>query len=144
MSRLLITTNSPYGETYGYSRAVVDGGFVFVAGTTGYDLSTMEMPEDAAAQTRNAMSTIGLALSEAGSDLSQVVRATYFVTRREDIEVVLREAASCLRSVRPATTLVVVSSLLHLEMKIEIEVTARVHDRDRSDRAPARVVSKPN
>jgi enamine deaminase RidA (YjgF/YER057c/UK114 family) len=125
MARRLITTNSPFGEKYGYSRAVVDGGFIFVAGTTGYDLSTMQIPDDVEAQTRNAFSTITSALEEAGSDLSNVVRATYFITHRDYIDTVLRAASSFFCSIRPATTLVVVSSLLHLEMKVEIEVTAR-------------------
>ena len=125
MPRSLITTNSPYGEKYGYSRAVVDGGFVFVAGTTGYELSTMEIPDDVETQTRNALSTISAALEEAGSDLANVVRATYFVTGRDCMETVLRVSSSYFYSIRPATTLVMVSGLLHLEMKVEIEVTAR-------------------
>lgn len=125
MPRSLITTNSPFGEKYGYSRAVVDGGFVFVAGTTGYELSTMEIPDDVETQTRNALTTISAALLEAGSDLANVVRATYFVTGRDYMETVLRVSSSYFYSIRPATTLVMVSGLLHLEMKVEIEVTAR-------------------
>ena len=66
MSRRLISTGSPFEKTAGYSRAVVDGDFAFVAGTTGYDYITMTMPSDVTSQTRNCFKTIEAALKEAG------------------------------------------------------------------------------
>ncbi len=66
MSVRHISTGSPFEEKIGYSRAVVADGWVFVAGTTGYDYATMTMPEDVAAQCRNTLTTIGKALDEAG------------------------------------------------------------------------------
>jgi hypothetical protein len=73
--RRLISTGSPFEASAGYSRAVVDGDFCFVAGTTGYDYTTMQMPEDVGEQTRNCFRTIGRALDEAGFGLTDVVRA---------------------------------------------------------------------
>ncbi|MFZ5732918.1 MAG: Rid family hydrolase, partial [Pseudomonadota bacterium] len=66
MSRRLISSGSPFEKVAGYSRAVVDGDFCFVAGTTGYDYSTMSMPADVTSQTRNCFKTIEGALKEAG------------------------------------------------------------------------------
>ena len=65
MSRRLISTGSPFEKTAGYSRAVVDGDFAFVAGTTGYDYSTMTMPADVTSQSRNCFKTTATALQEA-------------------------------------------------------------------------------
>lgn len=129
MSRRLIGSGSPFEAAYGYSRAVVDGGFVFVAGTTGYDYAAMTMPEDVAAQTEACWRTIASVLSEAGSGLERIVRATYFVTDRTDADAVLAVCGHVLAEVRPAATLLVVSGLLRPEMKVEIEVTATVDRR---------------
>ena len=76
MPRRLISTGSPFEKAFGYSRAVVQDPFVFVAGTTGYDYATMALPEGAAEQARNCWRTIGAALGEAGASLADVVRAT--------------------------------------------------------------------
>ncbi|TXN64209.1 RidA family protein [Methylobacterium sp. WL6] len=124
MSRRLISSGSPFEAAYGYSRAVVTGGFVFVAGTTGYDYATMTMPEEAAAQAEACWRTIASVLAEAGSGLERIVRATYYVTDRADAEAVLAVCGRVLVQVRPAATLLVVAGLLRPEMKLEIEVTA--------------------
>ncbi len=129
MSRSLISTGSPFETAYGYSRAVVDGDLIFVAGTTGYDYATMAMPEDAAEQTRNIFRTIGLTLSSAGSSLEQILRCQYFVTDRAYCEPVLTVCGEVLGSIRPAAGIYVISGLLRPEMKVEIEVTARLLDR---------------
>ncbi|GJD44079.1 Putative aminoacrylate peracid reductase RutC [Methylobacterium cerastii] len=126
MTRRLIGSGSPFEAAYGYSRAVIDGGFVFVAGTTGYDYATMTMPEDAAAQAEACWRTIADVLAEAGSGLGRIVRATYLVTDRADAEAVLAVCGRVLAEVRPAATLQVVAGLLRAEMKVEIEVTATV------------------
>lgn len=124
MPRRLITTGSPYERQAGYSRAVVDGDFCFVAGTTGYDYATMTMPDDVAAQTRNAFATVARALDEAGFGLTDIVRATYYVIRRADADAVLTVCGEVLSNIRPAATILVVAGLLRPEMKVEIEVTA--------------------
>jgi enamine deaminase RidA (YjgF/YER057c/UK114 family) len=124
MPRRLISTGSPFERTAGYSRAVVEGDFCFVAGTTGYDYATMAMPEAIEEQTRNCFRTIARALSEAGFALADVVRATYYVTGRADADRVLPICGEFLANIRPAATLLIVAGLLKPEMKVEIEVTA--------------------
>src|ERR1700745_2440359 len=80
MSRRLISTGSPFEKAGGYSRAVVDGDFCFVAGTTGYDYSTMTIPEDVKSQSRNCFKTIEAVLKEGGFAMADIVRATYYIT----------------------------------------------------------------
>jgi enamine deaminase RidA (YjgF/YER057c/UK114 family) len=111
-------------RAYGYSRAVVQGPWVFLAGTTGYDYAAMAMPEDPAEQARNIWRTIASALAEAGAELSDIVRATTYVTDPAHAEPVLQVCGEVLREIRPAATLLVVAGLLRPEMKVEIEVTA--------------------
>jgi enamine deaminase RidA (YjgF/YER057c/UK114 family) len=126
MTRRLISSGSPFETRFGYSRAVVDGDFVFVAGTTGYDYTTMTLPEDAADQARNIFRTIAAVLKDAGSDMSHIVRAQYFVTSPAYCEPVLAVCGEVLSSIRPAAGIYVISQLLKPEMKVEIEVTARI------------------
>jgi enamine deaminase RidA (YjgF/YER057c/UK114 family) len=117
MPRRLISTGSPFETAFGYSRAVVQEPFVFVAGTTGYDYATMTLPEGAAEQARNCWRTIAAALAD-------VVRATYYVTDAADAEPVLRVCGEVLAEIRLASTMLIVAGLLRPEMKVEIEVTA--------------------
>jgi enamine deaminase RidA (YjgF/YER057c/UK114 family) len=124
MTRRLLSTGSPMEKAYGYSRAVVQGPWVFVAGTTGYDYATMTMPEDPAEQARNCWRTVASVLRDAGADLTDVVRATYYVTDPGHAEPLLNVCGEVLRDIRPAATLLVVAGLLRPEMKVEIEVTA--------------------
>jgi enamine deaminase RidA (YjgF/YER057c/UK114 family) len=125
MPRRLISTGSPFEKTAGYSRAVVDGDFVFVSGTTGYDYSTMTMPADVAAQARNCFGTIGKVLTDAGFGMADIVRAIYYITDVKDADAVFAACGEYLGEIRPAATLLVVAALLKPEMKIEIEVTAK-------------------
>ena len=125
MSRRLISTGSPFEKTAGYSRAVVDGDFCFVAGTTGYDYATMTMPADVTSQSRNCFKTIAAALQEAGFAMADIVRATYYITDVKDADAHFVVCGEVLGDIRPAATLLVVASLLKPEMKIEIEVTAK-------------------
>jgi len=123
MTRTLISSGSPFEKQVGYSRAVVDGDWAFVAGTTGYDPETRTMPETAAEQARNALSVIGNALATEGFTLADVVRATYYFTDAaywDEVGPVLGEAFG---EIRPAATALVVG-LVKPEMKVEIEVTA--------------------
>ena len=124
--RRLISTGSPFEQAFGYSRAVIDGDLVFVSGTTGYDYVTMALPEDVAEQTRNIFRTLDAVLTEAGSSLARVVRAQYFVTDRACCEPVLGVCGEIFREIRPAASIYIVAGLLKPEMKVEIEVTARL------------------
>lgn len=124
MTRKLISTGSPFEKVAGYSRAVVDGDWCFVSGTTGYDYAAMAMPESVEAQTRNAMGTIAKALAEGGFDLKDVVRATYYVTDAAMMDVVFPIVGEYFAEIRPAASMVV-CGLVKPEMKVEIEVTAK-------------------
>ena len=125
MSRRLISTGSPFEKTAGYSRAVIDGDFAFVAGTTGYDYATMTMPADITSQARNCFKTIEATLKDGGFTLADIVRATYYVTEASSADAVLAVCGETLGDIRPAATILVVAGLLKPEMKVEIEVTAK-------------------
>lgn len=121
--RKLISTGSPFEKTAGYSRAVVQGDWCFVSGTTGYDYATMVMPDSVEEQTRNCLATIAKALEEGGFSLSDVVRAHYYITDRTFVDRVFPILGEAFGDIRPAATMVV-CGLNRPEMKIEIEVTA--------------------
>jgi enamine deaminase RidA (YjgF/YER057c/UK114 family) len=125
MPRRLISTGSPFEQTAGYSRAVVDGDFAFVAGTTGYDYVTMTMPPDVTSQTRNCFKTIEAALTDGGFAMADVVRAAYYIIDAGDADAVLAVCGENLGEIRPAATILVVAGLYKPEMKVEIEVTAK-------------------
>jgi enamine deaminase RidA (YjgF/YER057c/UK114 family) len=124
MTRRLITSGSRFEADIGYSRAVVDGDWIFVSGTTGYDYRAMSIDPDVVVQARQALRNIEAALAEAGASLADVVRVRYLLPAAGDFEPcwpVLREAFA---DIRPAATMMVVG-LADPAMKIEIEVTAR-------------------
>lgn len=123
-NRKLISSGSPFEQAYGYSRAVIQGEWVFVAGTTGYDYTSMVMPESASGQARQCWVTIADVLTRAGSSLNDIVRCHYYVTDALYAEPVLEVCGEVLGLIRPAATIVIVSGLLKPEMKVEIEVTA--------------------
>lgn len=122
--RQLITSGSTFEEQIGYSRAVVDGEWVFVSGTTGFDYATMTISDDVIEQARQCLRNIEAALAEAGASIADVVRVRYLLPDRDDFEPcwpVLREAFG---DVRPAATMLQ-CGLSDPRMRIEIEVTAR-------------------
>lgn len=121
--RTLISTGSPFERTAGYSRAVVEGDWCFVSGTTGYDYATMTMPESVEDQTRNCLATIGKALADGGFAFVDVVRAHYYVTDAAYADLVFPILGETFGDIRPAATMIV-CDLIKPEMKIEIEVTA--------------------
>jgi enamine deaminase RidA (YjgF/YER057c/UK114 family) len=123
VARQLISSGSPFEAVVGYSRAVVQGDWCFVAGTTGYDYATMEMPADVRDQARNALGTIAKALAEGGFAMTDVVRATYYIVDAADWDVVGPVLGQTFGTIRPAATCIV-TGLVTPEMKIEIEVTA--------------------
>lgn len=124
MTRRLISTGSPFERQAGYSRAVVDGDWCFVAGTTGYDYSTMTMPADVATQATNAMATIDRTLIEAGFTRADVVRVSYIITDASFADAVFGVVGPVFANIRPAATMII-AGLIRPEMKVEIEVTAK-------------------
>ena len=107
----------------GYSRAVAQGDWCFVSGTTGYDYATMTMPDDVAAQTRNCFATIRDVLEGAGFAMADIVRVQYTITDAALVDAILPALSQALADIRPAATMVV-AGLIRPEMKIEVEVTA--------------------
>ena len=123
MMRKLISTGSPFEKTAGYSRAVVQGDWCFVSGTTGYDYATMTMPDGVEAQTRNCLATIAKALADGGFAMADVVRAHYYLTDAAFVDLVFPILGEIFGDIRPAATMII-CGLNKPEMKIEIEVTA--------------------
>jgi 2-iminobutanoate/2-iminopropanoate deaminase len=124
MARKLVSSGSSFEAEAGYSRAVVDGDWVFVSGTTGFDYATMTMPDDVVAQCRQAMRNIESALTQAGAAIEDIVRVRYILPQREDFEPCWPVLKEYLGNVRPAATMIQ-AGLFDPRMKIEIEVTAR-------------------
>jgi enamine deaminase RidA (YjgF/YER057c/UK114 family) len=120
-----ISTGSPFEATFGYSRAVRHGDTVYVSGTTGYDYASMVMPDGVGEQAANALATIAKALSDAGSDISDVVRVVYYVGDRSYVNDVVAAVGPVFRDIRPAASMLIVE-MIETAMKVEIEVTARI------------------
>ncbi|MCT4655708.1 MAG: RidA family protein [Cohaesibacter sp.] len=124
MGILRISTGSDMEKEAGYSRAIVDGNWCFVSGTTGYDYKTMSMPDNVVDQAHNCFATIRQVLTEAQFKLEDIVRIKYYVTSRSYADAVFPVFGHYLGDIRPAATLII-CDLLRPEMKIEIEVTAK-------------------
>ena len=121
--RRLISSGSPFEAAGGYSRAVVDGEWIFVAGTTGFDYAAMTIA-DPAEQARQALRNIAAALVEAGAGLAEVVRVKYYLPNIEDWPRIVPVLGEAFGTIRPAAT-ALICGLVDPRMKIEIEVTAR-------------------
>jgi enamine deaminase RidA (YjgF/YER057c/UK114 family) len=122
--RKLISSGSTFEKIAGFSRAVVDGDWVFVAGTTGYDYASMTIAPDVVAQTRQTFRNIDQALAQAGCTLEDVVRVHYYLTDQAYFKQVAPIFGEFLGDARPAAT-AIVCRLVDDAIKIEIEVTAR-------------------
>jgi enamine deaminase RidA (YjgF/YER057c/UK114 family) len=122
--RRLISSGSRFEAEAGYSRAVVDGEWIFVAGTTGYDYAAMTIAEDPVEQARQAFRNIERALAEAGASLSDVVRVRYYVPDINDWPAIVPVLGEVFGAIRPAAT-ALVCGLVDPRMRVEIEVTAR-------------------
>lgn len=123
MSRQNIAGTSPYEPKLGYSRAVVQGGWCFVAGTTGADPVSKAFPDSVLEQARNTLATIKSVLEGAGFALSDVVRANYIITDPAFMEEIIPALSETFGEIRPAATMIL-AGLVNPAMKIEIEVTA--------------------
>ncbi len=124
MPRKLISSGSRFEAEVGYSRAVVDGDFVFVSGCTGYDYATMTISDDVIAQCEQTFRNIEAALTQANAKLADVVRAQFILPNRADWPPCWPVIRRHFGDVRPASTMIV-AGLADERMKIEIEVTAR-------------------
>ncbi|MCF6273172.1 MAG: RidA family protein [Rhodobacteraceae bacterium] len=108
-----------------YSRAVVQGGWCFVSGVTGYDYQSMKMPKTVDAQTRNCFKTIKKVLNEAGFEMKDIVRVQYMVVSAGLVKDLAPALSDFLGDIRPAATMII-AGLIKPEMLVEIEVTAFV------------------
>lgn len=124
MTRRLISSGSTFEEQIGYSRAVVDGEWVFVSGTTGFDYATMSISADVAEQAEQCFRNIATALASAGATLQDVVRVTYILPNAAEFPQCWPVLRRHLGEVRPAATMLA-AGLADPRMKIEIQVTAR-------------------
>ena len=118
-----ITTGSPFEAELGYSRAVVQGDWCFLAGVTGYDYATMTLPDDPAEQARNCYATVTRVLTEAGFEPRTIVRVTHILADRADLPAIAPIIGAALADIRPAATMIV-AGLMTPEMRYEVEVTA--------------------
>ena len=124
MPRKLISSGSPFEKKAGYSRAVVQDEWVFVAGTTGFDYATMSISKDLAEQVHQTFRNISAALEKAGATLADVVRANYIVPSAKDWPEIVPILGHYFGEIRPAST-AIIAGLVDPRMRIEIEVTAR-------------------
>lgn len=126
MARKRISSGSSFEAVAGYSRAVVDGDTVYVAGTTGFDYATMRIDDDALAQCHQCFRNIAAALAEAGCTLDDVVRVRYYLTEVRFFEALAPVFGEYFARARPAAT-AIVCGLVDPRMKLEVEVTAHKH-----------------
>ncbi|GAA2661221.1 MULTISPECIES: RidA family protein [Actinosynnema] len=122
--RRAILSGSTFEESIGYARAVVDGEWVHVSGTTGFDYSTMTIADDVVAQAEQALRNIADALAQAGATFADVVRVRYYLPDTADFEPCWPALRAAFGETRPAATMLS-CGLADPRMRIEIEVTAR-------------------
>jgi enamine deaminase RidA (YjgF/YER057c/UK114 family) len=125
MTRRLISSGSTFEEEIGYSRAVVDGDWVFVSGTTGFDYATMTIADDVVAQAEQCLKNIDSALREAGASMADVVRVTYVLPDAAEFPACWPVLRRWFGEVRPAA-MMISAGLADPRMRIEIEATARL------------------
>lgn len=124
MTRQRISSGSPFEADIGYSRAVVDGDWVFVSGTTGFDYATMTIDDDVAVQCEQCLRNIDAALQQAGTALQDVVRVRYILPDAAQFPACWPVLRRWFGEIRPAATMIS-AGLADPRMRIEIEVTAR-------------------
>jgi enamine deaminase RidA (YjgF/YER057c/UK114 family) len=124
VNRRLISSGSTYEREIGYSRAVVDGEWVFVSGTTGFDYQAMTISDNLLEQTEQCLRNIKSALEQAGAGFADVVRVTYILPQGSDFPACWPVLRKYFGDVRPAATMIS-AGLADPRMRIEIEVTAR-------------------
>jgi len=125
VTRRLISSGSTFEKEIGYSRAVVDGDWIFVSGTTGFDYSTMTLADGVVAQAEQCLHNIEAALAQAGATLGNVVRVHYILPDPDEFPPCWPVLRRYFGEVRPAATMFS-AKLLDPRIRIEIEVTARM------------------
>jgi enamine deaminase RidA (YjgF/YER057c/UK114 family) len=123
MARWTISSGSKFEEMAGYSRAVVDGEWIFVSGTAGYDFATGMISSDAAEQARQSLATISRTLEQAGASLGDIVRVRVYLSDRSDVIAVSTVLGQTFSDPRPTNTTIICGFAME-EMKVELEVTA--------------------
>ena len=124
MTRTRISSGSKFEAEIGYSRAIVDGDWIWVAGTTGFNYETMTISEDVAEQAEQTLMNIKAALDQAGFSFADVVRANYILPKGEDFPACWPVLRKYFGEIRPASTMII-AGLADPRMKIEIEVTGK-------------------
>ena len=126
MPNTYYSSGSSFEELMGYSRAVSDGDYLHISGTTGFDYTSMSISEDVVVQTKQCIQNISNILQEANLTLANIVRVTYILPNRQDFELcwpILREAFAD----HPPAATMLVAGLYDEQMKIEIQVTAKIN-----------------
>lgn len=124
MSRRLISSGSTFERDIGYSRAVVDGEWIFISGTTGFDYSKMTISDDLVEQAEQCLRNIDAALNEAGANMRDIVRVTYVLPNVADFPKCWPTLAKYFGEIRPAA-MMISAGLSDPRMRIEIQATAR-------------------
>lgn len=124
MTRRLISSGSRFESEIGYSRAVVDGDWVFVSGTTGYDYASMQLAEGIEAQAEQCLRNIEAALAQAGAGMQDIVRVTYIVPEASEFPRLWPILRRWFGDIRPASTMLS-AGLIDPAIRVEIEMTAR-------------------
>jgi enamine deaminase RidA (YjgF/YER057c/UK114 family) len=124
MPRKFISSGSTFEELIGYSRAVVDGEWIFVSGTTGFDYKAMSISDDLLEQTEQCLKNIEATLQQANATLKDVVQVLYILPNASEFEHCWPALRGCFGDVRPAATMIS-ADLADPRIKIEIQVTAR-------------------
>lgn len=128
MARKLISSGSKFEAEIGYSRAVVDGKWVFVSGTTGYNYATMTISDNIVEQTEQCLKNINAALKQANASMNDVVRVTYVLPNASEFAQCFPVLKKYFGKIRPAV-MMLAAGLADPAMKIEIQVTAKKHAR---------------
>jgi enamine deaminase RidA (YjgF/YER057c/UK114 family) len=124
MARRQISSGSKFEAEIGYSRAIADGDWIWVSGTTGFNYAEMTISEDVAEQADQTFRNIQEAMEKAGFSLADIVRCTYIIPNAADFEPCWPVFRKYLGDIRPAST-ALVADLIDPRMKIEIEVTGK-------------------
>ncbi|WP_435988380.1 RidA family protein [Sulfitobacter sp. SH24] len=131
--RWAIETGSKFEKLAGYSRAVVDGEWIFVSGTAGFDAGTGEFPDDPAEQARCALKQISDALGKAGAALSDIVQVRVYLSHADHVMAASEVLGAAFSAPRPTNTTIICGFAVP-EILVEIEVTALKRDRTDGER----------
>ena len=125
MARRLISSGGEFEELVGYSRAVADGEWVFVSGTTGFDYAKRMVSADVVEQAEQTFRNIETALAKAGATLADTVRVVVYLVDAADFPRVAPVFGRRFKGIKPANTTVIVTALVDPRLKIEVELTAK-------------------